>query len=324
MKVSVALCTFNGARFLRQQLDSILNQTRPVDEIIIGDDRSSDSTIDIINEYQSKHPKLIWLEINDKGLGSFKNFEKTIKRCKGEYIFLADQDDIWLPAKVQIMTEVFKANPQVEACFGDAELIDENSNSLQATMWESLGVKNKDKFVADSSSLFKYMLMNDNVVTGAALALRTTALSKIIPFEKKRNHEQHDQVIAFRLASDNAIMPVNEIIMKYRIHSNQQVGTVPREYWTYTKELKYNIWHLGYLSMDLEVSIYEAWKYLERAKLYCNKPFLNTYIEEARQTFSEVKRAYLNRLSFFRRKKVLYHWYNRSEFDTSLIQIIIN
>ena len=99
MKVSVALCTYNGEKYIEQQLNSILNQNYPVEEIQIGDDGSSDKTIDIIDSFRKKFDRL-YLTINERRLGPLKNFENTIKRCRGQYICLADQDDIWYPEKL--------------------------------------------------------------------------------------------------------------------------------------------------------------------------------------------------------------------------------
>ena len=110
MKTSVALCTYNGQSFLSEQLNSILNQTHPVDEIIICDDCSTDQTIEIIKYFKDKFPNLIQLFENENSLGTIKNFEKAISLTKGDLIFLSDQDDIWFSSKVNEMVTFFDKN----------------------------------------------------------------------------------------------------------------------------------------------------------------------------------------------------------------------
>lgn len=99
MKTSVALCTYNGEKYIKEQLDSILNQTKKVDEIIVCDDCSSDKTVEILNHYSSTNPGLFKIYINEQNLRSVKNFEKAITLCTGDIIFLSDQDDFWVNEK---------------------------------------------------------------------------------------------------------------------------------------------------------------------------------------------------------------------------------
>ena len=95
---SVALCTYNGERYIREQLQSIFNQSMPVDEVVIGDDGSSDATMAIINGFKERYPIRV-LEGGHK-MGAIRNFLRTISECQGDIIFLSDQDDIWVPGKV--------------------------------------------------------------------------------------------------------------------------------------------------------------------------------------------------------------------------------
>jgi len=98
-KISVAMTTYNGEKYLREQLDSLYSQTRIPDEIIVTDDLSSDNTVKILEEY--KKNKGLKYFINDKRLGVNKNFEKSVSLCSGNYISFCDQDDIWLPKKIE-------------------------------------------------------------------------------------------------------------------------------------------------------------------------------------------------------------------------------
>lgn len=115
-KVSVVMCTYNGADYLAPQLDSILQQTYPLHEILIQDDGSTDKTCRIIEDYQQRYP-FIRLICNEKNLGYNRNFLSAIARADGDFIAISDQDDIWEPTKIEILIRTLDANPGQEACF---------------------------------------------------------------------------------------------------------------------------------------------------------------------------------------------------------------
>ena len=113
--VSIALCTYNGEAYLKEQLDSLIDQTYPNCEIIIVDDCSKDGTVDILKQYANEYPQ-IKLYINSENLGYTKNFEKAINLCNGEYIALCDQDDIWDKNKISIMIHRIGDNILIYYC----------------------------------------------------------------------------------------------------------------------------------------------------------------------------------------------------------------
>lgn len=126
---SVALATYNGAAFLRAQLDSILAQTEPPDEIVITDDQSSDATLDLLAEYAARSPIPIHVHRNDQRLGFTRNFARAISLCRSELIFLCDQDDLWLPRKVELMKAAF-ADPTVFLAYHDALVVTGDNEPL--------------------------------------------------------------------------------------------------------------------------------------------------------------------------------------------------
>ena len=130
MKTSVALCTYNGEKFLKEQLDSILNQTVKVDEIVVCDDGSTDATVSILNSYKEAFPSIFRVYQNEKNLRSVKNFEKAISLCENEIIFLCDQDDVWKPEKVSVFLEKFRENTDVDVFASNAEIVDENDSVI--------------------------------------------------------------------------------------------------------------------------------------------------------------------------------------------------
>src|SRR6201999_469319 len=111
-RLSVALCTYNGERFLPQQLASMANQTRPPDELIVCDDRSSDRTIDIVREFAASAAYPVRIFENESNLGSAANFERAIRLCEGNLIALSDQDDIWYPIRLQRSEQELTAHPE--------------------------------------------------------------------------------------------------------------------------------------------------------------------------------------------------------------------
>src|SRR5262249_10160572 len=100
-KISIALCTYNGAKYLSSQLESYLAQTCLPDEVVVCDDCSQDETVTILNDFAIRAPFPVRILVNDQNLGSTKNFEKSISLCSGEIIFLSDQDDVWMPNKIE-------------------------------------------------------------------------------------------------------------------------------------------------------------------------------------------------------------------------------
>lgn len=120
--VSVVMCTYNGERFLREQMDSILTQDYPLHEIIVQDDRSSDTTWELLEEYRRQHPGLVRLYRNDRQLGFCENFHQAMLRATGDYVALADQDDIWFTNKIRRQVETIG---QADICFSDYYTDDE-------------------------------------------------------------------------------------------------------------------------------------------------------------------------------------------------------
>lgn len=117
VKIAVVIATYNGEKFIRKQIDSVLEQTLMPTEIIIQDDNSSDGTWDILQEYYQRFPTLIRLYRNEKGLGAHLNFESAFKKVTADYIAPCDQDDIWMPEKLERSYNTLKlGNYSLVAC----------------------------------------------------------------------------------------------------------------------------------------------------------------------------------------------------------------
>lgn len=205
--VSVAMCTYNGERFIREQLDSLINQNYGNLEIIIVDDCSSDRTHEILNEYSTKDPR-IRLHFNSRNIGFKRNFEKALELCSGDFIALCDQDDIWFPNKISSylrhigdrsliysgVTLINQFGQEIDEQFPDVNLLEGNC---------TLG------------------LLFGNCVTGHASMIRKDLLLEALPIPPKII--LHDHWLAFVASASKGIVFLNEPLSFYRKHESNAV-----------------------------------------------------------------------------------------------------
>ncbi|QRR02820.1 glycosyltransferase family 2 protein [Dyadobacter sandarakinus] len=221
--VSVAMCTYNGERFLPEQLKSIAGQTVPVDELIVCDDRSSDSTVQIIRDFAKTVSFPVQIHINEQNLGSTRNFEKCLSLCSGDLIFLCDQDDIWRADKVSVQKNYLDTHPDIDAVFSDAMMVNDDSQPTGRTIWQEIEFDEvSQKQWTDGKP--HEILFHGFVVTGATLALRKSALERLTPFPTHVPDLIHDAWIAMLLSLQNKIDFIADTLISYRVHSSQQVG----------------------------------------------------------------------------------------------------
>lgn len=235
IKISVALCTCNGEKYLSEQLHSIVNQTVKVDEIIICDDNSKDDTIKIIKYFQSKYQSLIKLYVNHKPLYTVNNFEKAVNLTTGNYIFLSDQDDIWMPNKVEVTLNFFKKNNEALLLFTNANLINKDSDMLGETLWLKYGF---NVLVQNRWNNFKNqiidLIQNKNYVTGATVCMDKRLKSYIYPVNLPKNI-WHDCYFSLIAAKHKGLRFLDECLVHYRIHEDQQVGLDKKNDFTNSK-----------------------------------------------------------------------------------------
>lgn len=201
-KVSIALCTYNGELYIEEQLMSILNQTYKNIEIIIVDDGSTDNTVNIIEQIAEKYPQ-IKIYKNESNLGYNKNFEKAFKACKGDYIAISDQDDIWLTEKIEILLDKISDNWLV---FSNSELINEKGElSGNQLLDQNFRIENRD---------FRSCLFY-NSVTGHTSMFSKKFLEYLIPIPEKG---YYDWYMGFIAMYHNKITYVNKCLTLHRIH----------------------------------------------------------------------------------------------------------
>jgi len=225
MTSSVALCTYNGEKFIAEQLNSIASQTVSVDEIIICDDCSRDKTCEIIKLFISKHPELnAHLYRNENNIGFLRNFEKALSLCSGDIIFLSDQDDIWMKDKVEKFCRYFESHPEIEFAFSNAVLVNNiGIRSYTKTLFDVVGLDKHNKRMLDKGFSME-LLATSGRVTGCASALRSSFLPYCIPFPNATIKPIHDEIIAVRAAGRRSLGYIDRCLLQYRQHGSQTVG----------------------------------------------------------------------------------------------------
>lgn len=223
MTSSVALCTYNGEKFLKQQINSILDQTLMVDEIVVCDDGSTDKTLEILEEYKKQFPNIFKIHINSQNLRSVKNFEKAISLCTNDIIFLCDQDDAWAKEKVENYILFFKKNTHINAVCSNGYGMDEKENILDViTVWDIIAEQKKKNPKLDYFEIINFI---GNFATGASMALRKNFVSECLPFPELKDFH-HDEWIALVAAYKNSFEFFPQKFFYYRQHEGQQVGGV--------------------------------------------------------------------------------------------------
>jgi glycosyltransferase involved in cell wall biosynthesis len=217
--ISVAMCTYNGSKYLSEQLDSIFRQTRQPDEIVICDDCSKDDTKELaktlLNNWGGKYS----LIQNEKNLGFVKNFEKAIGLCHGDVIFLSDQDDVWDKHKIDIMIQTFEKHPESVMVFHDSELVDQDLNMMYSSFWKDTLKFNYTTFLKHN---YKKLYLG-NVVQGSACAIKKIVFTKSRPFFEK---SYHDEWLALTALTLGEIYPIPKVLMKYR-QGHNEIGGLP-------------------------------------------------------------------------------------------------
>lgn len=168
MKISVCMATYNGERYLSEQLESILSQLRLEDELIVVDDASQDSTYDILVGFRD--PRMLIMR-NKMNQGVLASFEIALRHAKGEVIFLSDQDDVWHPEKVSRFLSLFRMRPDITLAISDAKIIDGDGRTISSS--RLAGNKFKTGVLAN--------LLKNNYL-GCALAFRRDILRYCLPF----------------------------------------------------------------------------------------------------------------------------------------------
>jgi glycosyltransferase involved in cell wall biosynthesis len=211
--VSIALCTFNGDAFLKEQLDSIVNQSYPEIELIVVDDCSSDDTLNILKEYSAKY-SFIKLFINPQNLGYIRNFEKAMSLCNGDFIALSDQDDIWDLNKIEKQVKAIGNNLLI---YHDSEFVDQNGESLSLHMSDIMNL-----YRGDQPEVFLFF----NCISGHSVLMKKELRDELLPFPEAYFHDWWMGYVGTNLGSIDFI---EESLVKYRQHQKTDTNILKRK-----------------------------------------------------------------------------------------------
>ena len=250
-QISIALTTYNGGKYLSQQLDSILTQTLLPYEIIIVDDASTDNTIDIIHQYIANH-NLIKLYQNETNIGIVKSFERAISLCISDYVALCDQDDVWMSYKLQRLIDNIGDNYLIHS---DAVLVDENLQTIELSHF----LLNKDKSL---TTVCDYLYSNN--VTGCCAMISRELIDLALPIPD--NFYMHDYYFALIAVRFNKIKLIDEPLLYYRQHSMNSIGA---KLYGYSELIKlYNKLSVSFDSLN-KVKIFNEYKsIIKNFKIY--------------------------------------------------------
>ncbi|MEO5921590.1 MAG: glycosyltransferase family 2 protein [Pseudolysinimonas sp.] len=229
--VSVALCTYEGERFVAEQVRSILEQTRPASELVIADDGSTDGTLGVIEatvaDYRSKHPDAvpqIRVLSGPPPRGVAANFERALRACTGDLVALSDQDDVWHPERLERMVAAFEAMPDATLLHSDARLVDATGADLGRTLFAELGITPAERAEVASGRGFDALLRR-NIATGATTMLRVSVRDAALPIPPGWLHDEWLAVVA---AATGRTAILDEALTDYRQHGGNQIGAEQR------------------------------------------------------------------------------------------------
>lgn len=209
IRISVAMVTYNGGAYLRQQIDSILEQLGEQDELVVSDDGSKDDTVSILREYQKKNAKVRLFQ--GPGQGVKRNVEHAIQNTRGRYIFLADQDDIWLPGKVERVLQLFEKQRAAVVIHDARVFADEDTSDI---LMESFFA-----FRDAKPGVLKNIIKNSYI--GCCMAFRRELLEVILPIpEQIEMHDQWIGILGDYYAGKSCFLP--ESLLLYRRHGKNQ------------------------------------------------------------------------------------------------------
>jgi glycosyltransferase involved in cell wall biosynthesis len=214
------MCTYNGARYLREQLDSIAGQTRRPDELVVCDDGSTDQTLAILEGFAATAAFPVRIHVNRAPLGTPKNFERAIGLATGAAIALADQDDVWYPHKLERLEQELARSKGIGLVFSDADVVDDRLRPAGCRLSQALRAFERHRRLIARGRLFE-ALVRDNLVTGCTAAFRSDYKDLVIPVPAAC---AHDSWAALVIAAVADVARIDAPLLAYRQHAGNQSG----------------------------------------------------------------------------------------------------
>lgn len=227
LRLSIVICTYNGAAYLQAQLDSLLAQTCLPDEIVIGDDGSTDATPDILQAFAAKAQSVgiaVQLRKNTGNVGYVGNFSMGLRQATGDVLFLCDQDDIWRSDKLAAMAARFGGDPRLLLLHSDARLVDASGAPLHCSLFDALQLTPDEKQAIHDDRAFEVVLRR-SFVTGATAALRRELVTLALPVAQDWIHDEWLTAVA---AAAGRVDFIDAPLIDYRQHGGNQIGARKR------------------------------------------------------------------------------------------------
>lgn len=231
---SVVICTYNGEKFIKEQLESILNQTKGIEEIIVCDDGSTDGTLAIVKKVFSENEFTRYQIFGPQQTrGVAANFLRGMKASKGDYVFCCDQDDVWLRDKVSIFAKAIESSNK-QLYFSDGYIVESDLSRRGYSLWDSLNFSIK---LLEKKPMLD-ILLNRCVVTGAAMAVSRELINQI---DEIPDCWLHDGWFAAVAACNESIQAIDKKTFLYRQHGGNVVGASSDSYLGRMKSWVHNI-----------------------------------------------------------------------------------
>lgn len=227
LRTAVVMCTYNGERFVAEQIASVLAQTRLPDQLVVVDDGSSDGTWEIVQQLAGSAASAgieVTLRRNARNLGYVANFEYALSIPDADLLFLSDQDDVWHREKLDRMTREFILRPELSLLHTDARLVDAAGQDMGHGLFEALEITADELMMEHAGRAFD-VLLRRNVVTGATSAVRSGSLRAALPFPP---HWVHDEWLAMSCSMTGRVDCLEEALIDYRQHDANQIGVQVR------------------------------------------------------------------------------------------------
>lgn len=296
-KIDILMATYNGEKYIKEQIDSILTQTYSNFNLFICDDASNDDTVKILKEYEKKD-KRIKLILNKINIGAKKNFEKLLKLVKSRYFMFADQDDVWLENKIEItFNELKRTNSDL--VFTDLCVVDENLNVINSSFNALKKYKKKIKSCVGSEDLvFLY-----NTVTGCTILSKSKWIEEYLSIKCDFKNILHDHILPLLVCLKGKVSYLDIPTILYRQHGNNEVGIKRytdnlksfEEVRNHLIDVKLNLLNfyrknISIFSSDKREIIYDGIKYFNKIK---EKKVINLYgISTYRRLYKKEKITY--------------------------------
>lgn len=218
MKIDILMATYNGEKYVKEQIDSILNQSFSDFRLLISDDFSTDSTRDILQSYVEKDSRVV-VFLQNKNLGVVKNFEFLMEKVESEYFMFSDQDDVWQKDKIKNSIELLQKTNS-DLVYTNLQVVNQELDILYQSYWKQKGFEKKIKKYNNFESLYL-----NNYITGCTMLVKSKWLDKILPLPHKSKFILHDYWTALVVSKFGKMAYIEEPQVKYRQHIGNRIGS---------------------------------------------------------------------------------------------------